>query len=259
LLVLLIAQPQLIDVHSKVSVDGIDIVLVLDVSGSMQYPSSARDKRSRFHIAQDEAIRFIQKRNNDAMGVVFFGGEVVTRCPLTLDKHVLEHIVRDVKIGDLDPNKTMLASGMMAAVNRLKSSKSKSKVIILLTDGEPSQGDLSLNTAIEITKKFGIKVYAIGIGSEELVSNNFFQIFTVPKVNETLLQQIAKETGGQCFMAHNAEDMRAIYDTIDQLETIRHEAPVFSSYYDFFIPGIFLLIALVLLELFLTTFIWYSL
>jgi Ca-activated chloride channel family protein len=255
------AKPQLVDSNTQISIDGIDIVLTLDVSGSMAVHYGPDDQRSRFQVAQEEALRFIKKRTNDAIGLVLFAGDALSRCPITMDKRVLQDIVTEIRIGEVDPNNTLLAVGMMTAVNRLKTSKAKSKVMILLTDGEPSEKDINIDAAIEVAKKLGIKIYVIGIGSDkdEMIVQNFFQKLIIPKLNKALLEKIAHETGGKAFMAHNADDMRAIYDTIDKLETVKHEAPIFSVYYDIYIPGVLSLIGLLCIETLLTTLVWFGL
>lgn len=260
LLAFLIAKPQLVDTSSKIKVEGIDIILTIDVSGSMQIQDDKNDDRPRVEIAKDEAIRFINKRTNDALGLVIFGQDAVSRCPLTLDKHILRSIVKDLAVGVIDPQGTVLATGLITAVNRLKNSKAKSKVIILLTDGEPSENDIPPKIAIEAAKKLGIKVYTIGIGSDKEVKvmHPFYGMMVMPKVNADLLTLIAQETGGKFFMARNAKDMRTIYDTIDSLEKTETEAPIFSNYWDIFIPFVCIVLALVFLELLLSTFVWFS-
>ncbi len=260
ILAFLIAKPQLVDSHSKVKVQGIDIVLAVDISGSMQIQDDKNDERSRVAIAKEEAIRFITKRSNDAIGLVVFGQQAVSRCPLTLDKNVLRTIVKDLAIGDIDPQGTALTTALVTAANRLKNSKAKSKVIILLTDGEPSEHDMPSKLGIEAAKKMGIKVYTIGIGSDKEVQimHPFYGMVVMPKVNAELLTQIAQETGGKFFMARNAKDMRTIYDTIDLLEKTETEMPVFSNYWDIFIPFVCGALFLVFAELLLSTFMWFA-
>jgi len=260
LLVLLIAKPQVVDSRSKVPIEGIDIVLVLDVSGSMQFQDY--DERSRVDVAKEEAIRFITKREYDALGLVIFGKDAVSRCPITFEKEFLKTIVEEVKIGGIiDPDGTMLIAAMITAANLLKHSKAKSRVMIVLTDGEPSEGDMDPSVAIEVAKRLGIKIYTVGIGSEEdeMFMHPFYGLIAKPKVNKELLTTIAEKTGGRYFMAHNRQDMRNIYDTIDQLEKTEHDVPLFSRYYDIFTPFIFVTIGLVLLEIMLSSFIWFAL
>lgn len=260
LLAFLVAKPQLVDSRSNITVEGIDIMLVLDASGSMQYQDYSDDERSRFEVAQEEAIRFSNKRMNDAIGLVIFAKDAISRCPLTLDKKIINDMVTGLKLGDIDPDGTMLATGVVTAVNRLKHSLAKSKIMILLTDGEPTPGDMSFSAAIEIAKKFNIKVYAVGIGSDKegYIMHPFYGMMPKPRVNSALLQQIARETGGTFFMAQNEQDMRSVYNTIDSLERTKHEAPLYSRYVDIFIPALLLAIGGIFLEQLLSSFVWFS-
>lgn len=259
-LALLIAKPQMVDSRSNIQIEGIDIVLALDASGSMQFQDYSDDDRSRFQVAKEEAIRFINKRINDAIGLVIFGKDAISRSPLTMDKNILNEMVRNLKIGDIDPDGTMLATAMVTGINRLKSSTAHSKIMILLTDGEPSDGDMDPGAACQIAKKLGIKIYTVGIGSEadELFMHPLYGMVSKPKVNVGLLKKIARETGGKFFMAHHAKEMRSIYDTIDTLEKTKHEAPLYSRFYDLFAPFVCALIALCAVELFVSSFMWFS-
>jgi Ca-activated chloride channel family protein len=261
LLVLLIARFQVVDVRSKIPAQGIDIVLVLDVSGSMQFRDYDDDERSRFDVAKAEAIRFIEKRTSDAIGLVLFGKDTVSRCPITFDKQMLKDVVDELKIGVIDSEGTMLITGIVTAANRLKYSTAKSKVMIVLTDGEPSEGDMDPSVGIEVAQKLGIKVYTVGIGSEQeqMFMHPLYGILAKPKVNKDLLVRIATGTGGHYFLARNAGDMRRIYDTIDALEKTEHEVPMFSLYYDLLVPGIAVIMILLLTELLLSTYVWFSL
>ncbi len=261
ILALLIAKPQIVDSRSNIQVDGIDIVLVLDASGSMTLNDLEGDDRSRFEIAKHEAIRFVQRRDNDAIGLVVFANDALSRCPITSDKNIVCNMIRELQIGDIDDRGTLLATSMVTAANRLKHSRAKSKVMILLTDGEPSPNDMNSETAIEIAQKLGIKVYTIGVGSdqESYILHPFYGRVPKPKVNAQLLTEIAQKTGGQFFMAYQAADMRKIYETIDQLERTKHETTVFSKYYDLFAPVTLALMGFISIELLLSTFTWFSL
>jgi len=258
ILALLIAKPQLVDVHSQIKTEGIDIALVLDVSGSMQVPDFD-DQRTRIDVAKAEAIRFIERRENDAIGLVIFAQDAMSRAPLTLDKKLLVGIVNDLKIGVINPDGTKLATAIVTAANRLKHSKGVSKIMIVLTDGEPSEDDLDPSVALEVAKKFGIKIYTVGIGNKETkLVRDFWGNVIKLGVNKELLQKLAKETGGQFFMASDTHDMRAIYDTIDQLEKNEFDTPIFTRYHDFFIPFVFIVLGFVLLELLLSAWVWFS-
>jgi len=260
ILALLIGKPQSVDSRSQIKVEGIDIVLALDVSGSMQHQDDQEDGRSRVEIAKDEAIRFIEKRDNDAIGLVVFAHDAVSRVPLTLDKSLLKNTVKDLQIGVINPDGTFLFTGIVTAANRLKHSKSSSKIMILLTDGEPSEGDTNPRQALDVAKKLGIKIYTIGIGSdqEEFMMHPLYGMIPKPRVNTELLEKIAQETGGQSFLAKDSEDMRRVYDTIDALEKTELEAPIFSKYYDIFMPFVWFIIYLVLLELVVSSLLWFS-
>ena len=261
LLAIIIAKPQIVDSRSKVPVQGIDIVLVLDVSGSMQFKDYDDDHRSRFDVAKAEAIRFIEKRDHDALGLVLFGKDTVSRCPITFDKQLLKEVVEELKLGVINSDGTMLITGIVTAANRLKHSQSKSKVMIVLTDGEPSEGDMAPDVGIEVAKKLGIKIYTVGIGSEEerVFMHPIYGLVAQPKVNKELLTKIARDTGGYYFIARNAGDMRRIYDKIDALEKTDHEVPVFSLYYDLLEPFVAVIMGLIFSEIVLSTYVWFSL
>jgi Ca-activated chloride channel family protein len=261
LLALLLLKPQLVDTSSQIKVAGIDIMLVLDISGSMQFQDFEDDKRSRVEIAKDEAIRFIGKRDNDAIGLVVFGRDALSRCPATLDKPILTACVQDLQIGTVNPEGTVLATGLLTAINRLKDSKAKSKVIILLTDGEPSDGDIDPKIPLEIAKKLGIKIYTVGIGSDtpEQFMHPFYGIVQKPCVNAQLLAHIATQTGGRFFMARSSHDMRDIYTTIDQLEKSNLQAPIFSKYYDLGVSGALGILGLLFFACGLGAYRWFGL
>ena len=259
-LIFLIARPQWIDNRSQVQVDGIDIVLALDVSGSMRIFDDIKEKKSRIEVAKQEALRFIEKRVHDPIGIVIFGADAVSRCPLTLDKNMLKEIVSELKLGTIRFDGTALGTGLAISINRLRSSESKNKVIILLTDGRPEGPDkVSPDKAVELAKKFGIKVYTIGIGHKKggYVSGHFGFIERIPdSVDEGLLNRIAKETGGLFFRAGSSSEMRHVYDTIDSLERTKYETNLFSKYYEAFLRLIWILFFMLFLELILRCVVW---
>ena len=261
LMVLLVSRPQGVDPKSKVKVDGVDIALVLDVSNSMQMFDDVSDKRTRIEIAKKEAVKFIDRRENDPIGLVIFGRHAVSRCPLTLDKSILRKIVDDTQIGEIDPNGTVLSIAMMTAVNRLKRSLAKSKVMIVLTDGQPTPGDIDPKMVIDVAKKLEIKIYTVGIGA---IDGGYFDhpllgvIRTGETFNQKLLEQIANDTGGRFFQAKNAKDMHQIYNVIDQLEKTIHQTPMFTIKHEYFAVFIILISLLLLLELFLSYFVWFG-
>jgi Ca-activated chloride channel homolog len=261
LLAALIAKPQLVDMRTKATIKGINIMMVLDVSGSMEQKDYSDDDRSRFEVAQEEAVRFIKARQNDAIGLVLFGMDAISRAPLTFDKKMLTSIVQETQLGIVNPDGTVLSRGIVTAANRLKTSTAKSNVMIVLTDGSPSPEDIHPSIAIEIAKQLGIKIYTIGIGSdkERVIIHPRVGMVVYPKVNKELLEEIAAKTGGKSFMAKNAEDMRTVYETIDKLEKTEYEAPVYNKYYDIFMPFLWILLILMGIEIVLSSTIWFGL
>jgi len=257
---LLIGRPQLVDPKSNILVEGIDMMVVLDASGSMDIADRGERDKTRFDVAKQEAIRFIEKRKNDPIGLVIFGNDSVSRCPITADKNVLTSIVKDLRIGDIDKRGTMLSTAILTAANRLKHSKSKSKIMIVLTDGEPTAGDHSPEAAAEVARRMGIKIYTIGIGSDkDSIIRHGYAMVQLPGVNRKLLTDIAEKTGGRFFLAKNRSDMRQIYNVIDALEKTEYETDIFSRYYELFMNILWILFVLVLFELFLSSTIWFGL
>jgi Ca-activated chloride channel homolog len=260
-LIFLILRPQWVDERSKVDVEGVSIIVAIDVSASMTFFDDVHDQKPRIDIAKKEAIHFIEKRLNDPIGIVLFGKEAIYRCPLTLDKHILKDIVGSVEIGLINADGTWLGTGLATAVNGLRTSPSKNKVIILLTDGQPTPPEkIEPPLAISVAKKFGIKVYTIGIGSEQgaFTRHPFLGIVPVPQegLNVPLLKQIAEQTGGKFFRAKNQAEMRTVYDTIDRLEKTKMQTNIFHRYYEAFAYFVWFMLLLFGLELFLRFFIW---
>ena len=261
-LVMLLAKPQLVDPRSCVEVEGIDIVLALDVSGSMSCPGARDDRRRRIDIAKEEAVRFINKRTHDALGLVIFGDDAISRCPLTTDKRTLLDIISGIDIGMVRQEGTVITKALLTAINRLRYSKATSKIIILLTDGEPTPNDLDPRIAIKAAQELQVKIYTIGIGDNEdiVVQHPIYGLVPVAnRVNTKLLTLLAQETGGTFFMAKQSDDMRRIYDTINALEKTRIEMPLFTRQYDWFIPLVWLALALIMVEVYLLSFIWFGL
>lgn len=257
--VLLLAKPRIIDYQSKIQGEGVDMVLVLDVSNSMQLNDDPHDKRSRLEVAKQEAINFIEKREHDPIGLVIFGRDAVSRCPLTLDKNILKEIIKDTDIGTIDGRGTLLNTGIIMGATRLKNSKCASKVMVVLTDGTPNEDDKTPEQAVAVAKKFGIKIYTIGIGQDGVVYvQTPFGIQPMNGVNKELLHYIADQTGGRFFEAKKPQDMKAIYNTIDRLEKTAYETNIFTHYYDLFKPFLIMAGLLALLELLLSSFIWFT-
>lgn len=260
-LIFMIARPQWVDSRSRVNVNGVDIIIALDVSGSMQLFDDKRNPQKRIDIAKREAIRFIHKRENDPMGIVIFGADAVSRCPLTLDKTILAGTTREIKLGVISENGTSLGTGIATAISKLQKSKAKSKIIILLTDGRPTPETekITIDQALELAKQFNIKIYAIGIGNKRggYVQSAFGFIEQIPDaIDEKLLQHIANKTGGRFFRASKPQEMKQIYDTIDALEKTEYQTNLFSRYYEAFATFIWGILLLLFIELICSLFIW---
>ncbi len=251
-----VGRPQLVDRRTKLPVEGIDIMMVLDVSGSMNCFDDLSDRRSRIDVAKSEAQRFIKARENDAIGLVLFGNDVISRLPLTTDKKLLEQLVHEIELGMIDPQGTLLAAGLSLGIHRLEHSTAKSKIVILLTDGQPSSNDVDPRIAIDLAKKVGIKVYVIGIGNEE--GGYFYHpIFGVQQqaevgLNQKLLKAMADETGGKFFEARNPEELKKIYDAINILEKREHDLDIYYNYDDLFLSLFWLVICFIVSELILS-------
>lgn len=250
------SRPQIIDENSRVWIEGVDIIIVLDASGSMELFDDIKDRRSRFSVAKSEAQKFIKKRENDQIGLVIFGATAVSRSPLTLDKNLLHEIVSDTKIGEINPDGTVLSIALGMAVKRLVNSKAKSKVVILVTDGAPSPHDVHPAPILELAKKYNVKVYTIGVGSEKGgytigPFGNTIRCYT--PINKELLNVIASQTGGEFFEAQNPEDVARIYETIDKLEATRYDAPSFTRYTELFMIFLFMALFFFASEVILTT------
>ena len=230
-LILAIARPQSSTNWEESTTEGIDIILSMDISGSML----AEDlKPNRLEASKNVAIDFISKRKNDRVGLVIFSGESFTQCPLTTDHSVLTNLFKDVKSGMVEDG-TAIGMGLATAVNRLKNSDAKSRVIILLTDGVNNKGLVAPFTAAEIAKEFGIRVYTIGVGTEGFAPYPFQTPFGIQyqdvevKIDEKTLQDIATVTDGKYFRAINNNKLKEIYKDIDKLEKSKIEVTEFHK------------------------------
>lgn len=249
LLIISLARPQSSTSRQNVSVEGIDIVLAMDISGSML----AEDfKPNRLIAAKEVAKDFIKGRPSDRIGLVVFSGESFTQCPLTTDHAILLNLLDEIKSGMIEDG-TAIGDGLATAVSRLKESSAVSKVIILLTDGENNRGFIDPASAAEIAKVFGLRVYTIGVGAIGTapypVQTPFgmqYQQMEV-RIDEPLLRQIAEMTNGRYYRATNAGKLKEIYQEIDQLEKSKVDVTEFRKKTEEFLP--FALAALVLLLL----------
>lgn len=245
--VIALARPQSSNAYSTESTEGINIVLALDISGSML----AKDLQpNRFEAAKSVAGEFVSSRPYDNIGLVVFAGESYTQCPLTTDHAVLLNMINSVEMGLVNDG-TAIGSGLATAVNRLKEIKEGSKVVILLTDGTNNSGTIAPVTAAEIAASFGIRVYTIGVGT---MGEALFPIQTylgieyvnMPvEIDEASLKQIASTTGGQYFRATDNNSLHKIYEEIDQLEKVKMKVESFTQKEELFPP--YLWVALILL------------
>lgn len=217
-MILALARPQLTTDGKVVKKDGIDIAIALDLSKSME----ARDfNPNRLEKSKELLKEFIDKRPNDRLSLVVFGGEAYTKVPLTFDHSVLKDMISNITTDDITSNnRTAIGMGLGVALNRLKDSDSKSKVIILMTDGENNSGEMSPVGAAEVAKELGIKVYTIGIGAKEIAIPGFFGTSYIEnkELDENLLNLIAEKTNGKYFRASDSKEFQNIFNEINNLE-----------------------------------------
>ncbi len=236
LIITALARPRTVDVSTKTkTTKGIDIVMSIDVSASML----AKDLRpNRLEALKEVAAEFIKDRPNDRIGLVVYAGESFTKTPITSDKSIVLGSLKDVKYDNVLENGTAIGMGLATSVNRLKDSKAKSKVIILLTDGSNNAGFIDPKIASELAVEYGIKTYTIGIGTNgmalapvAILPNGSFQYGRVQvEIDEDLLKEIAKVTGGKYFRATNNKKLQQIYQEIDKLERTDIEEFKFYNY-----------------------------
>lgn len=257
LLSVALARPQLSNRWHKESTEGIDIMMALDISGTMQ----AEDLRpNRLEAAKEKATEFINNRPNDNIGIVVFAGESFCQCPLTTDHAVLINLFRSVHFGMIEDG-TAIGLGLANAVNRMKDSQTKSKVVILLTDGSNNRGDIDPLTAAEIAKTYGIRVYAIGVGSKEparipIQTPLGVQYTTIEnQFDESTLKRIAQTTGGEYFRATNNNSLQSIYQQIDQLEKTKISVREYSKRSEAFMPFLLAALACLILEILIRYFV----
>lgn len=252
-LIAALARPQTSNSWENVTTEGIDIMMSMDISSSML---AADLKPNRLEAAKDVAAAFINGRQNDNIGLVVFSGESFTQVPLTTDHAVLLNMFQSIQSGMIEDG-TAIGLGLANSVSRLKESKAKSKVIILLTDGSNNRGEIAPVTAAEIAKSFGIRVYTIGVGTIGTAPYPVQTPFGVQyqnmavDIDENVLKQIASMTGGQYFRATDNKSLKGIYDEIDKLEKTKMKTSQYSKKYEQFkyfalAAFIFLLIQVVL-------------
>lgn len=250
-----LARPQKVTAEKEYSTKGVDIIISLDISGSMLAEDFKPE--NRLVVAKQEAIKFIRGRENDRIGMVVFARKAFTQCPLTLDYKVLTELMKEVHVGMI-PDGTAIGMGLATAVNRLRDSKAKSKVIILITDGENNAGNIDPITAAELGSTFGIRVYTIGVGrgglvpfpvNDPLFGKRYVQANV--EIDELTLKRIADITGGLFFRARDPQSLSGIYERINELETTEVKVKEYRSYDELYAyllaPALFLLLIEVLL------------
>ncbi len=249
-LVIALARPQSVSIDEEITTEGIDIVLLLDVSGSML----AEDfKPNRIGAAKSVAASFVDGRISDRIGLVVFAGESFTQCPLTMDYRVLKELLSGVKSGLLEDG-TAIGMAIANGVNRLKDSQAESKVMILLTDGVNNRGEIDPLTATQIARNYGIKIYTVGVGTMGTapypVQTPFGTRYqNVPvEVDEETLKKVAAMTRGRFYRATDNRKLEAIYAEIDELEKTEMEVRVYRKYAELFYGWIGLALFLVVLE-----------
>ena len=258
LLVVALARPQDIEQTVRTNTEGIDIVLAIDVSASML----ARDFRpDRITAAKEVAGSFVADRYGDRIGLVVFAAEAFTQSPLTTDQSTLQTLLARIRSGLIDDSGTAIGNGLATAINRLRESEAKSKVIILLTDGVNNRGQIAPMTAAEIARAQGIRVYTIGVGTEGTAPYPAVDIYGQPtgdvvmakvEIDEKTLGAMADLTGGKYFRATDNAKLKAIYDEINQLEKSKVEVTERISYHERFLVWALAALGALLLEFLLS-------
>jgi Ca-activated chloride channel family protein len=249
--IMALAQPRLSKSTTEIKASGIDIVVALDLSGSMTTPDySVGDQRvSRFDLAKSVLKKFVTERPNDRIGLVVFAAQAFIASPMTLDHdYLLENIDR-LQIGTIDSDATAIGDGLMTALNRLRNLKSKSRIVVLMTDGGNNSGKIDPITATEAAQTLAVKIYTIGLGNREIVQQMGLPAGFLP--DEDTLQKIAQMTGGVFYRADNSEKLSSIYDQIDKLEKTEAVVSKYTQYKELFpwfiLSGLILLLVEILL------------
>lgn len=257
-LIVVLARPQTYDSWSRTNVEGTDIVLVLDISGSMR--AGDLGKVNRLEAAKKVASQFVAGRQNDNMGLVVFAGESFSAVPLTSDRAMLANYIGGVKVGLISSDGTAIGDGIASAINRIKDGKAVSKSIILITDGSNNAGVVAPETAAEIAKELGVKIYTIGVGNTNSMdqavpyldeNGNLIDYALVAPIDSKALQNISSMTGGKYFAATSSTALSDIFSEIDSLEKTEFDVRNFSHTEDDYMPWAWLAFGLFALQLFL--------
>lgn len=250
-IIIALARPQQKFTEQQTQGEGIDIILCFDISGSMNEKDF---KPNRLEASKEVASEFVKERTGDRIGIVIFSRQSFTLCPLTTDKDAIQAQINNIKSGYLEEEGTAIGSGLATSVDRLKDQKTKSKIIILLTDGVDFGGMISPDIAKEMAKLYRVKIYAIGVGSDkeidEQVETPFGRVNNRKKLefNAGLLQNIATETKGQYFHATDKAALEKIYESINMLEKTKIEITTYDRYSEEFYPWAILAVILLFLE-----------
>jgi Ca-activated chloride channel family protein len=263
LFIVALAQPRLVRGQSHVKASGIDIVVALDLSGSMRSEDFGPEQ-SRIKLAKEVLTKFIDNRANDRIGLVAFAKEAFIVSPPTLDHDYLQHQLERLDIGVIDENATAIGSALMAALNRIKDLKDKSKIVILMTDGENNSGKIPPLTAADAAQALGVKVYTIGIGKQGTAPYPVGKDFTgrtvyrqMPvDVDEETLKKIAAQTNAKYYRADTADTLRRIYEDIDRLERTEVEVKKYQEYDELFGQATLAGLAVFALEMVLAQTVW---
>ncbi|MCX6925759.1 MAG: VWA domain-containing protein [Verrucomicrobia bacterium] len=261
LLIIALAQPRLTKSETKVSASGVDIAVALDMSGSMASEDFevGKERLSRLAMAKQVLKKFVDKRPNDRIGIVAFATQAYIASPLTLDHEFLQQNLDRLELGTIDDTRTAIGSALSTAINRLRELKSKSKIVILMTDGQNNAGQVAPLTVAEAAQKLGVKVYTIGVGMRGMAPmpqywggrKIGYQMQPVD-IDEDTLQKIANMTSGKYYRADNSQRFQAIYAEIDKLEKTEADVKKFSHHDELFAwvisPGLGLLLLEVLLR-----------
>ena len=262
-----LAQPRLVKGETQIKASGVDIVVAIDLSGSMASLDfeEGGQRIDRINMAREVLSKFIEGRPGDRIGLVAFAAQAFIAAPLTLDHDYLRTVLDRLKLGVIDENQTAIGSALMAALNRLSEIQSKSKIVILMTDGQNNAGKVSPLTAADVAQTLKVKVYTIGIGIRGMapmpVGKDPYtgRVITQPMaadVDEDTLQKIADKTGGKYYRADSADTMRRIYAEIDKLEKTEVEVKKFEHFDELYRPAGLGGLALLLLEIILSQTVW---
>jgi Ca-activated chloride channel family protein len=252
-LIIALARPQEKFSEEQTNGEGIDMVLCFDISGSMTSPDFKPD---RLEAAKEIARNFVEQREGDRIGVVIFSSQSFTLCPITTDHNTVLSQINVIQNGYLMEDGTAIGSGLATSIDRLKDSKAKTKIVILMTDGVDFGSAISPEMAEELARLYGVKIYCIGIGSNQVLDSDPSGIKSTSSrvklsFNDNLLKQISSKTGGQYFSAASKEDLGKSYDTIDELEKSKIKTTTYYHYTEAFLHFVLIGLALIVLELLL--------